>query len=81
VGLDGKRAGTADHRKTRNHDVTLSPSGKYFTDSYSTPATPPVALVRNVEGKLNFDPRKGRRFEVVRRAGAPCAITVKRATA
>ena len=35
-----------------NHDITLSPSGRYFVDSYSRPDVPPVALLRNDEGKL-----------------------------
>ncbi|MGB7211187.1 MAG: DPP IV N-terminal domain-containing protein [Gemmatimonadales bacterium] len=35
-----------------DHSVTLSPDGKYFVDSYSTPTTPPVTVVRNAEGKL-----------------------------
>jgi len=35
-----------------NHEVTLSPDGKYFTDSYSTPDAPPVAVVRDNSGKL-----------------------------
>ncbi len=35
-----------------NHEVTLSPDGKYFTDSYSTPDAPPVAVVRDNTGKL-----------------------------
>jgi len=35
-----------------NHEVTLSPSGRYFVDSYSTPDTPPVAVLRDSEGRL-----------------------------
>lgn len=35
-----------------NHEVTLSPSGDYFVDSYSTPDTPPVTVLRNSSGKL-----------------------------
>ena len=34
-----------------NHDVSLSPEGDYFVDSYSTPETPPVAVLRNKKGK------------------------------
>ena len=33
-----------------NHDITLSPDGAYFVDSYSKPDTPPVAVVRDAEG-------------------------------
>ncbi len=35
-----------------NHEITMSPSGEYFVDSYSTPDTPPVAVVRDAAGKL-----------------------------
>jgi dipeptidyl-peptidase-4 len=34
-----------------DHDVTLSASGKYFIDNYSTPDTPTVSVLRNNEGK------------------------------
>jgi dipeptidyl-peptidase-4 len=35
-----------------NHDTTLSASGKFFTDSYSKPDVPPVAVLRDNTGKL-----------------------------
>jgi len=34
-----------------NHTVTLSPSGKYFVDSWSTPVVPPVTVVRDLRGR------------------------------
>ena len=34
-----------------NHSVTLSPSGQYFIDSYSTPVVPPVTKLRDREGR------------------------------
>jgi dipeptidyl-peptidase 4 len=34
-----------------NHDVTFSPSGMYFTDVYSKPDVPPVAVLRDRTGK------------------------------
>ncbi len=34
-----------------DHTVDLSPSGKYFVDVYSTPATPPVSVLRDATGK------------------------------
>ncbi len=34
-----------------NHEISLSPSGEYFVDSYSTPTTPPISVLRNNEGK------------------------------
>jgi dipeptidyl aminopeptidase/acylaminoacyl peptidase len=35
-----------------DHDVTMSPSGRYFVDSYSKPDVPPVAELRDSEGTL-----------------------------
>ena len=34
-----------------NHTVTLSPSGRYFVDSYSTPVDPPVTVLRDGDGR------------------------------
>ena len=33
-----------------HHTVRLSPSGEYFLDDYSTPTTPPVAVLRSGDG-------------------------------
>lgn len=61
-----------------NHDVTLSPSGRYFTDSYSQPAVPPVAVLRDESGKLLNTLEKA---DISRLLGAgwkpPVPITVK----
>ena len=35
-----------------NHNVSLSPDGKYFVDNYSQPNVSPVSLLRNMEGKM-----------------------------
>jgi dipeptidyl-peptidase 4 len=35
-----------------NHDVSFSPSGNFFVDSYSKPDMPPVAVLRDENGKL-----------------------------
>ncbi len=35
-----------------NHKIDLSPSGKFFVDTYSTPVTPPVSELRTSDGKL-----------------------------
>ncbi len=50
VGMDGRdlKLLTPD---SANHSVTFSPSGRYFTDSYSTPVEPPVTVLRTSEGK------------------------------
>jgi dipeptidyl-peptidase-4 len=51
IGFDGKGL-TLLTPENANHSVTLSPSGRYFVDSYSTPETPPVAVLRDNTGKL-----------------------------
>ena len=35
-----------------DHSVSLSPDGKYFSDTYSQPDVPGVTVVRNAKGKL-----------------------------
>ncbi len=37
---------------------TLSLAGKYFVDSYSKPDTPPVAVLRDAEGKLSASSKR-----------------------
>lgn len=34
-----------------NHEITLSESGAYFVDTYSTPTTPPISTIRNMSGE------------------------------
>jgi len=34
-----------------NHSISISPGGQYFTDTYSTPQTPPVTVLRNFKNK------------------------------
>jgi dipeptidyl aminopeptidase/acylaminoacyl peptidase len=51
TGMDGKNLKLLTPENA-NHEVTLSPSGKYFTDSYSRPDAPPVAVVRDNSGTL-----------------------------
>jgi dipeptidyl aminopeptidase/acylaminoacyl peptidase len=51
VGFDGRnqRLLTPDNG---NHSVSLSPSGRYFIDTYSTPEVPPTIALRDIEGRL-----------------------------
>src|SRR4029079_12223717 len=51
VGFDGRNLSllTPDGA---HHEVSLSPSGRFFVDSYSKPDVPPVAVLRNADGKL-----------------------------
>jgi len=51
VGFDGKNYSLLTP-EDGNHDVTLSPNGDYFVDSYSKPDVPPVAVLRDIGGKL-----------------------------
>ncbi len=51
VGFDGKGM-TLLTPDAANHAVSLSPDGRYFTDTWSTPDTPPVTVVRDAAGKL-----------------------------
>jgi dipeptidyl-peptidase-4 len=58
IGFDGKNQQLLTPEDA-THDVALSPSGKYFTDSYSKPDVPPVALLRDgMSGKLILDLEK-----------------------
>jgi len=34
-----------------NHVITVSPSGRWFVDSWSTPVTPPVTVLRDMRGR------------------------------
>ncbi len=49
--FDGKKL-TLLTPEDGNHKITLSPSGKYFVDSYSKQDIPPVTVLRNADGKL-----------------------------
>ena len=51
IGMDGK-ALTLLTPEDANHEISLADSGQYFVDSYSTPVTPPVAVLRDLDGKL-----------------------------
>ena len=59
IGMDGKGLQLLTPEDA-DHDVSLSPSGKYFVDSYSKPDVPPVAVLRDADGKLVADAREGR---------------------
>lgn len=51
IGFDGNNLKLLTPENA-NHEVALSHSGKYFVDSYSTPDTPPVTVLRDANGKL-----------------------------
>ena len=51
IGFDGKGQ-TLLTPENANHGVSMSPDGKYLVDTYSTPDTPPVTVLRDLTGKL-----------------------------
>ena len=55
IGLDGKGSGAVQLALTPDvgdHAMQLSPSGKYFVDTYSSPDVPPVVTLRDGSGTL-----------------------------
>jgi len=51
VGMDGSNPQLLT-TAAADHDVSMSPSGRYFVDTYSTPDTPPVTELRRADGAL-----------------------------
>ena len=50
VRLDGSHLASLTPEDA-DHSVTLAPDGRYFVDSYSRPDVPPVAVLRDAEGR------------------------------
>jgi dipeptidyl aminopeptidase/acylaminoacyl peptidase len=77
VGLDGKDLVLLTPEDA-NHEINLSPSGRFFTDSYSKPDLPPVAVLRDADGKTVLPLEKA---DISRLVAAgwkpPMPITVK----
>lgn len=61
-----------------HHVFSFSPDYTYFVDSYATPSTPPVTVLRNLEGEL-LQPLEEASVERLEAAGwgAPLEIKVK----
>ncbi len=51
IGFDGKNL-TLLTPEDATHSITVSPSGRFFVDSYSKPDIPPVTVLRDTDGKL-----------------------------
>ena len=51
IGFDGKNL-TLLTPEDANHEISLSPSGRFFFDSYSKPDAAPVTVLRSNDGKL-----------------------------
>lgn len=61
-----------------NHNVSLSPDGKYFSDNYSKPDVPPVSVLRDMSGALIATLEKADISKLVASGWkAPEPITVK----
>ncbi|MGI4020524.1 MAG: DPP IV N-terminal domain-containing protein [Janthinobacterium lividum] len=77
ISFDGKNL-TVLTPESGNHQVSLSPDGKYFLDSYSKPNVPSVTVLRDLNGKLLVNLEK---TDVSRLAAtgwhAPTPITIK----
>ena len=63
IGMDGKGL-TLLTPENADHDISLSPSGKYFVDNYSRPEVPPVSVVRDAIGQVILRARESRHLDV-----------------
>ena len=54
IGLDGSGL-TLLTPDSANHQVSMSPSGRYFVDTWSTPVEPPVSVLRDAAGATVLD--------------------------
>ncbi len=50
IGIDGRNLRLLTPENA-NHAITFAPDYTYFVDTYSTPTTPPVTVMRDVNGK------------------------------
>jgi dipeptidyl-peptidase-4 len=57
VGLDGKHLGLLTPENAE-HRVSMSPSKRYFTDTYSTVASAPVSILRDRSGRQRLELEK-----------------------
>eukprot|EP01098_Paradermamoeba_levis_P005052 TRINITY_DN2147_c0_g1_i1.p1 TRINITY_DN2147_c0_g1~~TRINITY_DN2147_c0_g1_i1.p1 ORF type:complete len:360 (+),score=-24.81 TRINITY_DN2147_c0_g1_i1:335-1414(+) len=77
IGFDGKQFAVLTPEEG-NHQVTISPSGAYFIDSYSKPNVPAVTVLRALDGKLITTLEKTDVSRLVATGWkAPTPITVK----
>jgi len=51
IGLDG-RGQTLLTTEDADHVITAVPGGRWFIDTYSTPTTPPVSVLRDLRGRV-----------------------------
>jgi len=58
IDLDGKNLKLLTP-EDGNHQISMSPDEKYFVDNYSKPDVPPVAVLRDMTGKMIAELEKG----------------------
>jgi dipeptidyl aminopeptidase/acylaminoacyl peptidase len=51
IGVDGTGA-TLLTPEDANHSIAMSPDGQHFIDTYSTPTSPPVSVLRRADGDV-----------------------------
>ncbi|HSJ65211.1 MAG TPA: DPP IV N-terminal domain-containing protein [Gemmatimonadaceae bacterium] len=51
IGFDGRNQRLLTPENA-NHAVSASPDGRYFVDTYSTPTSPPVTVLRDANGRV-----------------------------
>jgi dipeptidyl aminopeptidase/acylaminoacyl peptidase len=51
IGMNGRNLALLTPENA-NHDVSLSPDAQYVVDTYSTPTTPPVSVLRRLNGQV-----------------------------
>jgi dipeptidyl aminopeptidase/acylaminoacyl peptidase len=51
IGFDGQRLELLTPEDA-NHDVSIDKSGRFFVDSYSKPDAPPMAVLRDADGRM-----------------------------
>ncbi len=77
IGMNGKGFAVLTP-EVGDHDVSLSPSGRWFVDSYAQPNVPPVTVLRDANGKLVSTLEKADISRLVASGWkAPQPITVK----
>jgi dipeptidyl-peptidase-4 len=77
IGMDGRNLQLLTPENA-NHEISLAPSGKYFVDSYSTPDTPPVSVLRDENGRVVSTLEKADISKLLAEGWkAPIPITVK----
>ncbi|HSU27472.1 MAG TPA: DPP IV N-terminal domain-containing protein [Chitinophagaceae bacterium] len=77
IGFDGKNLSLLSPG-AGNHQITFSPSGNYFIDTYSKPDQPPVIVLRELGGKQIAALEKGDVSRLVANGWKPpIPVTVK----